>query len=64
MTTWLTVAAAAEYATVSEWTIRRAVKIGDLCAYAVGVSGRQYRLSAQDVDDWLMSRSYEPRSAS
>jgi excisionase family DNA binding protein len=61
MATWLTVAGGAEYATVSEWTIRQAVKDGDLPAYPVGKGGRSYRVTAQDIDEWLMSRSYEPR---
>lgn len=63
MKTWLTVAAAAEYAQISEWTIRQAVTSGDLQAYAVGPSGRKYRLTAEDVDAWLSSRSYEPHGS-
>jgi excisionase family DNA binding protein len=63
VTTWLTVAAAAEYASVSEWTIREAVKLGDLCAYSIGKGGRSYRVTAEDVDSWLKSRSWEPRTA-
>ncbi len=61
MTVWLTVAEAAEYVKVSEWTIREAVKLGDLKAYPVG-TGRSYRLRAQDIDAWMTSRSWEPRS--
>jgi excisionase family DNA binding protein len=64
MKTWLTVAKAAEYAQISEWTIREAVKSGDLEAYAVGVGGRSYRVTAEDVDKWMMSRSFEPKTAS
>lgn len=60
MTVWLTVPMAAEYSTVSADTIRAAVKAGDLKAYAIG-RGREYRLTAADVDEWLMSRAYEPR---
>lgn len=60
MTVWLTAAAAAEYSTVSEWSIRRAVKDGELVAYPVGKGGRSYRLTAEDVDIWMRSRSYEP----
>lgn len=64
MTVWLTAKAAAEHATVSEWTIRQAVKDGELQAHAVGKSGRGYRLTAAEIDAWMMSRSYEPgRSA-
>lgn len=59
-TTWLTVARGAEYATVSEWTIRDAVKRGDLPAYAVG-KGRSYRVTAEDIDAWMTSKSWEPR---
>lgn len=42
--------------------IRAAVKAGDLPAYPVG-KGREYRLTADDVDEWMKSRSYEPRTA-
>lgn len=59
MTQWLTVSMAAEYSTVSAYTIREAVKGGYLKAYAIG-KGREYRLTAADVDEWLMSRAYEP----
>lgn len=52
---------AVEYSTVGVDTIRDAVKAGDLKAYAIG-KGREYRLTAADVDDWLMSRSYERRT--
>ncbi|WP_372517292.1 helix-turn-helix domain-containing protein [Mycobacterium hackensackense] len=41
---------AAEHAKVSAATIREAVKSGELPAYAVGRSGRQYRIRAEDVD--------------
>lgn len=51
---------AAAHAKVSAATIREAVKAGELPAYAVGRTGRQYRLRAQDVDEWMMSRAYEP----
>lgn len=63
MTHWMKVADAAEYATVSPDLIRAAVKAGDLPAYAVG-SGRDYRLTADDIDEWMKSKSYEPRVAS
>lgn len=62
MTVWLTVAAAAEYSTVSEWSIRQAVKDGDLPAYPVGKGGRSYRVTAEDIDEWLRSKSWEPRT--
>ena len=63
MTTWLTVQAAADYLSVSKDIIRKAVKDGDLQAYPVGTGRRDYRLTAADVDAWMMSRSYEPRPA-
>lgn len=62
MTLWLTVDDAAEYVKVSDRTIRNAVKSGDLAAYPVG-TGREYRLTADDVDAWMKARSWEPRSA-
>ena len=62
-TKWLTVPMAAEYSTVSTDTIRAAVKAGDLQAYAIGKGRREYRLTAEDVDIWMRSRSYEPRTA-
>lgn len=58
--TWLTAVEAAKHAKVSAATIREAVKAGELPAYAVGKTGRQYRLRVQDVDEWMMSRAYEP----
>lgn len=62
-TTWHTVESAAKHATVSEWTIRQAVKDGDLPAYAVR-TGRGYRLKEADVDSWMESTPFEPgRSA-
>lgn len=63
MTTWLTAAEAAEYAKVSAWTVRQAVKDGDLEAFAVGKGGRSYRLTADDVDAWMRSRSFEPKAS-
>ncbi|ORV92721.1 hypothetical protein AWC11_07645 [Mycobacterium interjectum] len=59
MTTWFTLRGAAEYVSVSQEIIRAAVKSGDLPAYAIG-RGRDYRLTADDIDDWMRSRSYEP----
>lgn len=64
MTVWLTAVEAAEHARVSAWTIREAVKAGELPASAVGRSGRQYRIAADDVDSWMRSNSYEPGRAS
>lgn len=64
MTTWLTAKGAAEYATVSLWTIRQAVKDGDLQSYAVGKGGLRYRLKAEDVDAWMESNPHEPGVAS
>ena len=64
MTTWLTVEDAAKYAKVSLRTVRQAVQQGELPAYPVGKLGRHYRLTADDVDKWLMSRAYEPGRAS
>jgi excisionase family DNA binding protein len=62
MTTWLTAAQAAEYISVSEPIIRDAVKRGDLQAYGIG-KGREYRLTAEDIDSWLRSKSWEPRQS-
>lgn len=63
MTVWLTAPEGAKYAKVSEWTIRQAVKDGDLPAYPVGKTGRAYRLDAEEIDKWMKSRAYEPRPA-
>jgi excisionase family DNA binding protein len=60
MTTWLTAAEGGEHAKVSEWTIRKAVKDGELPAYRVGKGGRSYRVTAEDIDEWMKSRSWEP----
>lgn len=62
VTNWLTAAQAAEYISVSEPIIRDAVKKGDLPAYPVG-KGREYRLTADEIDAWMMSRSWEPRQS-
>lgn len=64
MKTWLTAKEGAAHAKVSEWTIRDAVKNGDLPAYPVGKGGRSYRVTAEDIDDWMCSRSFEPKTAS
>lgn len=63
MTTWLTPAEAAKYVKVSQPMITEAVNNGDLPAYPVG-KGRNYRLDADEVDQWMKSRSFEPRAAS
>lgn len=62
MTVWFKVAEAAEHVKVSQDIIRAAVKNGDLPAYPVG-KGRDFRLTAAEVDEWMRSRSYEPKSA-
>jgi excisionase family DNA binding protein len=60
MTQWLTVREAAEYLRVSERTMRDAVKLGYVPAYSIG-TGREYRLAAEDLDEWMLSRSWEPK---
>lgn len=60
MTTWLTPAEAADHAKVSLWTIREAVKAGELPASTFGKSGRHYRIAPEDVDTWLRSNAHEP----
>jgi excisionase family DNA binding protein len=60
-TTWATVEGAADHIKGSTWTIRKAVKDGDLPAYSIG-KGREYRLKLQDVDEWLSAKAFEPRS--
>lgn len=65
MTQWLRVADAAEHARLSPDIIRAAVKAGDLPAYAPTPGGKEVRLKASDVDEWIESRPYQPsRSAS
>ncbi|KKB97009.1 excisionase family DNA-binding protein [Mycolicibacter arupensis] len=63
MTTWLTRKEASEYVKVSVDLIRAAVKNGDLPAYPVGSGRREYRLTAEDIDTWMKSRSWEPRES-
>lgn len=60
MTNWMTPTDAAKYATVSVDMVRDAVKSGDLKAFAIG-RGREYRLTADDVDAWMRSRAWEPK---
>jgi excisionase family DNA binding protein len=63
MTTWLRLREAADYVKVSTDIIRAAVKNGDLPAYPVGSGRREYRLTAEDIDTWMKSRSWEPRGS-
>jgi excisionase family DNA binding protein len=53
-TPWLKIAEAAEYARVSEPTIRREVAGGRLRAYRVG-GKKALRFRVEDVDNWLLS---------
>jgi excisionase family DNA binding protein len=62
MTVWHTVKTGAAHAKVSADLVRSAVIAGDLQAFAIG-TGRDYRLREEDIDAWMTSRSYEPRSA-
>jgi len=62
MTVWHTAKTGAAHAKLSPDLIRAAVTAGDLQAFAIG-TGRDYRLREEDIDAWLTSRSYEPRSA-
>jgi excisionase family DNA binding protein len=63
MTThWLTPKEAGEYSRQSKDLIHSAVKSGELPAYKIG-KGSEYRLTAEDVDAWMKSRAWEPRSA-
>ncbi|MEX3655289.1 helix-turn-helix domain-containing protein [Mycolicibacterium fortuitum] len=59
-TPWLNQKEAAEYAKQSVDSIRAAVKSGDLVAYAIGKSGRDFRLNRADIDAWMRSRTWEP----
>jgi excisionase family DNA binding protein len=61
MTVWLTVREAADYARISETLIRNAMKLGYLPAYAIGESGTHFRLRTGDIDEWMMSRAWEPK---
>lgn len=60
---WLTKSEAAQHCRVSPDAITAAVRDGDLPAYKVGRGNRDYRLTAHEVDAWMKSRSYEPRTA-
>ena len=59
-TPWMNQQEAAEYARQSVHQVRAAVKNGDLIAYAIGKSGREYRLNRDDVDAWMKSRTWAP----
>lgn len=60
---WEKVAQSAERVQISQIIIRAAVKAGDLPAYPVGKGSKEYRLDPSEVDAWMKSRSWEPRSA-
>ena len=62
MTTWLTPQEAADHLKIGRALIAKAVIDGDLPAYPVGSGKRDYRLTADDVDAWMRSRSYEPNA--
>jgi hypothetical protein len=47
--------------TPDELIIRAAVKSGELPAYPIG-KGREYQLTAEDIDNWMRSRSWEPKT--
>ncbi|OBB15499.1 hypothetical protein A5731_00595 [Mycolicibacterium conceptionense] len=59
-TPWLNQKEAAEYAKQSVPVIRSAVRRGDLKAYAIGKSGKEYRLHRDDLDAWIKSHPWEP----
>jgi excisionase family DNA binding protein len=61
---WATLKEAAEHIRASDFTIRAAIKNGDLPAYPIGKGTRDFRLDLNEVDEWMASRSYEPKSAS
>jgi excisionase family DNA binding protein len=63
MTTWLTIAGGAEHAKLSKDIIRAAVKAGDLPSYAPTPGGRDVRLKASDIDEWIESKPYVPHGA-
>ena len=64
MTAWLTVNEAAEHIRAKHpRVIRDAIKNGDLPAYRYGTGDTHIRLKAAEVDAWMESRPYEPRSA-
>jgi excisionase family DNA binding protein len=62
MTVWHTVATGAEHVKVSPDLVRAAVKAGDLQAFAIG-KGKEFRLREDDIDSWLESKSWEPKTA-
>lgn len=60
---WATPKQAAAHVLISVDLIRQAVNDAELKAYPVGTGKRDYRLDLNEVDEWMKSRSYEPRSA-
>lgn len=60
-TTWFTLQDAADHIKASREVVRAAVKAGDLPAYPIGKGTRDYRLKASEVDEWLSSKSWEPK---
>ena len=57
---WATKREAADHVRVCSRLIQQAVRDGDLPAYSIG-KGRDYRLDLDEVDEWLKSKSWEPR---
>lgn len=62
MTTWMKLAEGAEYARLSEPVLRAAIKRGDLKSYAPTPGGKDIRLKAEDIDEWIEGQPYEPKS--
>jgi excisionase family DNA binding protein len=61
MTVWLTLAEAAEHIRAkSDRLIRNAIKAGELPACTYGKS--EIRIDAEDLDEWLRARPWEPAS--
>jgi excisionase family DNA binding protein len=61
-TTWLTVAEAAEHIRAKHpRMIRDAIQCGDLPAVVYGKSA--IRIDAEELDNWLRAKPFEPRSA-
>lgn len=52
---------AAEHARLSPDVIRAAVKAGDLPSYAPTPGGKDIRLKATDIDEWIESKPYVPQ---
>lgn len=62
MTVWHTAQTAADYIQASVDIIRAAVKRGDLTANPIGTGKREYRIDQDEIDQWMHSRTWEPRS--